>query len=33
VLNNLEPVVVVQPKTGQAKVIGASDLLVSGRAR
>jgi len=33
VLNNLEPVVIVQPKTGQAKVIGASDLLVSGRAR
>ncbi|MFL6080719.1 MAG: hypothetical protein ACJ714_12395 [Ornithinibacter sp.] len=33
VLNNLEPMVMVQPKTGQAKVIGASDLLVSGRAR
>jgi hypothetical protein len=33
VLNNLEPVVMVLPKTGEAKVIGASDLLVSGRAR
>ena len=33
VLNNLEPIVMVMPKTGQAKVIGASDLLVSGRAR
>ena len=33
VLNNLEPIVMVLPKTGEAKVIGASDLLVSGRAR
>ena len=33
VLNNLEPIVMVQPRTGQAKVIGGSDLLVSGRAR
>ena len=32
-LNNLEPIVMVLPKTGQAKVIGASDLLVSGKAR
>ena len=33
VLNNLEPIVIVQPKTGQGRVIGASDLLVSGRGR
>ncbi len=33
VLNNLEPIVMVMPRTGEAKVIGASDLLVSGRAR
>ena len=33
VLNNLEPIVMVQPKTGEGRVIGASDLLVSGRGR
>ncbi len=33
VLNSLEPIVLVQPKTGEAEVVGASDLLVSGRAR
>jgi hypothetical protein len=33
VLNNLEPFVVVLPKTGEGRVIGASDLLVSGRGR
>lgn len=33
VLNNLEPIVMVQPKIGEARVIGASDLLVSGKAR
>jgi hypothetical protein len=33
VLNNLEPIVLVLPKNGQARVIGASDLLVSGKAR
>ncbi|WP_392542752.1 hypothetical protein [Oryzobacter telluris] len=33
VLNNLEAVVVVVPKSGAAEVIGASELLVSGRAR
>src|SRR6478735_3008289 len=33
VLNNLEPVVMVLPKTGEGRVIGASDLLVSGRGR
>jgi hypothetical protein len=32
-LNNLEPIVMVMPKTGQARVIGASDLLVSGKGR
>ena len=30
-LNNLEPIVMVLPKTGEGTVIGASDLLVSGR--
>jgi hypothetical protein len=33
VLNNLEPIVMVLPKTGEGRVIGASDLLVSGRGR
>jgi hypothetical protein len=33
VLNNLEPIVMVLPKTGEGRVIGASDLLVSGKAR
>lgn len=33
VLNNLESLVVVVPKTGAAEVIGASELLVSGRGR
>jgi len=33
VLNNLEPVVIVLPKTGKGRAIAASDLLVSGRAR
>jgi len=33
VLNNLEPFVMVLPKTGEGRVIGASDLLVSGRGR
>ena len=33
VLNNLEPVVMVLPKIGEGRVIGASDLLVSGRGR
>ena len=28
-----EPIVMVLPKTGQGRVIGASDLLVSGRGR
>lgn len=32
-LNNLEPIVMVLPKTGEGTVIGASDLLVSGRGR
>jgi len=33
VLNSLEPIVIVLPKTGKGRVIGASDLLVSGRGR
>lgn len=33
VLDNLEPIVIVLPKTGRGRVIGGSDLLVSGRAR
>lgn len=33
VLNNLEAIVVVVPKDGVAEVIGASELLVSGRGR
>ena len=32
-LNNLEPIVLVQPSAGEGRVIGASDLLVSGRGR
>jgi hypothetical protein len=32
-LQSLEPVVLVVPKTGEARVIGASDLLVSGKGR
>ena len=32
-LNNLEPIALVLPKTGKGEVIGASDLLVSGRGR
>lgn len=32
-LANLEPIVMVVPKTGKAEVIGARDLLVSGKAR
>jgi hypothetical protein len=32
-LQSLEPVVLVVPKTGEARLIGASDLLVSGKGR
>ena len=32
-LQSLEPVVLVVPRTGEARVIGASDLLVSGKGR
>jgi hypothetical protein len=32
-LNNLEPVVLVLPRTGEGRIIGASDLLVSGKGR
>ena len=32
-LSNLEPIALVLPKTGKGEVIGASDLLVSGRGR
>jgi hypothetical protein len=32
-LNNLEPIALVLPKNGEGEVIGASDLLVSGRGR
>jgi len=33
VLDNLEPIVLVLPKTGEGRVIGASDLLVSGKGQ
>ncbi len=32
-LGNLEPIVMIVPKTGRAEVIGARDLLASGKAR
>ena len=32
-LSNLEPFVMVVPATGKAEVIGATELLVSGKGR
>ncbi len=32
-LSNLEPIVMMLPKNGKAEVIGASDLLATGKAR